>query len=78
LPEVLVIKIDELPEEIHNQTIVSGTLEERLSALERQMIIKSLKNHKWVQTKAAEELGISERVLRYKMAKLTIKNQKSS
>ena len=71
-----VIKTHELPEEIHQQTIVNGNLEERLTAVERQMIMKALEHHEWVQTKAAEELGISERVLRYKMAKLAIKSQK--
>jgi transcriptional regulator with PAS, ATPase and Fis domain len=45
-----------------------GTLEE----IERQLIVKALERSGGVQTKAAEELGISERVLRYKMKKYTI------
>ncbi len=33
------------------------------------MVISALRSHDWVQTQAAESLGISERVLRYKMKK---------
>ncbi len=71
-----VIKTNELPDEIHQQEIISGSLEEKLTSLERQLIIKALQEHEWVQTKAADDLGISERVLRYKMAKLSIRNKK--
>ena len=45
-----------------------GTLEE----IERQLILKALERSGGVQTKAAEELGISERVLRYKMKKYSL------
>jgi two-component system response regulator AtoC len=40
------------------------------------MIITALEENDWVQTKAAESLGISERVLRYKMNKAGIKNKR--
>jgi len=33
------------------------------------MILSALEKSDWVQTRAAEQLGISERVLRYKMKK---------
>jgi transcriptional regulator with GAF, ATPase, and Fis domain len=33
------------------------------------MIVSALEKTDWVQTRAAELLGISERVLRYKMKK---------
>ena len=45
------------------------TLNDHLEALEKSLILDALIKHQWVQTRAAEELGISERVLRYKMAK---------
>ncbi|WP_457575892.1 helix-turn-helix domain-containing protein, partial [Desulfomarina sp.] len=35
--------------------------------------VQALEKHGWVQTKAAESLGISERVLRYKMKKSGIR-----
>jgi DNA-binding NtrC family response regulator len=44
-------------------------LPEVLAAIERQAIRAALERHGWVQTQAAEDLGISERVLRYKMRK---------
>jgi transcriptional regulator with GAF, ATPase, and Fis domain len=69
-----VIRPTDLPEEIrHHQTDTQGTLAERLDVLERKMIISALEKSDWIQTKAAELLGISERVLRYKMKKYHLK-----
>jgi len=45
------------------------SLPEALEEIERQEIGKALEKFSGVQTKAAEDLGISERVLRYKMKK---------
>lgn len=69
-----VISLRDLPAEVRtfqNQTI-EGDLNTRLSEVERQMLIEALERSNWVQTRAAESLGISERVLRYKMEKLNI------
>ena len=70
-----VVTVDDLPEELLYpvEQEPSGSLEERLSAVERRMLVQALDKHQWVQTRAAAELGISERVLRYKMAKLRLK-----
>lgn len=60
----------DLPEEVrHHRAAIQGTLTERLSAVEREMILSALEKTGWIQTRAAEMLGISERVLRYKMKK---------
>jgi two-component system NtrC family response regulator len=48
------------------------SLPESLEEIERDMIIKALHQHQGVQTKAANNLGISERALRYKMKKYRI------
>jgi two-component system NtrC family response regulator len=48
------------------------SLPDTLEEIERQLIFKALERSGGVQTKAAEELGISERVLRYKMKKYSI------
>jgi two-component system NtrC family response regulator len=48
------------------------SLPETLETLERQLIIGALERSGGVQTRAAEELGISERVLRYKINKYGI------
>ncbi len=48
-------------------------LQSKIEALEKKEILRALKGNNWVQTKAANELGISERVLRYKMNKYGIK-----
>src|SRR4030042_430342 len=45
------------------------TLPEQLEELERHLIQQALKEMGGVQTRAAEKLGISERVLRYKLQK---------
>jgi len=52
-----------------------GALTETLDTLERGLILEALKESGGVQTKAAEKLGISERVLRYKVKKYKIKEQ---
>lgn len=68
------IRLADLPEEIrHHQTATQGTLGEGLEVLEQKMIISALEKNDWIQTRAAEPLGISERVLRYKMKKYGIK-----
>ncbi|HSR11470.1 MAG TPA: sigma-54 dependent transcriptional regulator [Thermodesulfobacteriota bacterium] len=48
------------------------SLPETLEEIERHRISRALQNQGGVQTKAAEELGISERVLRYKMKKYNL------
>ncbi len=49
-----------------------GTLNETLDTVERGLILDALKASSGVQTHAAELLGISERVLRYKLKKYKI------
>jgi DNA-binding NtrC family response regulator len=46
-----------------------ASLPEVLHGIERQMLLRALERHGGVQTRAAAELGISERVLRYKLRK---------
>ncbi len=71
-----VIRENDLPPEIrfHNAA-ETGTLEEKLNALEKELILTSLARHDWIQIRAAEELGISERVLRYKIKKHGLKKE---
>ena len=47
-------------------------LPESLEEIEKDLIIKALHQHQGIQTRAAESLGISERVLRYKIKKYKI------
>ena len=62
-----------LPAEVrYRQVTEQGTLSERLTAMEQEMLRAALDKADWVQTRAAEALGISERVLRYKMRKYKI------
>ena len=64
----------DLPREIRlGQESGTGDLGTRLDQVERRLIMDALEKHDWVQTRAAEVLGISERVLRYKMAKHKLK-----
>ncbi|MBA7667767.1 Transcriptional regulatory protein ZraR [subsurface metagenome] len=50
-----------------------GKLKDTVKKIEREMIVEALKGNNWNQTKAAAELGVSERVLRYKINKYSIK-----
>jgi transcriptional regulator with GAF, ATPase, and Fis domain len=43
-----------------------------VESVEKRMITEALVSTNWVQTKAAEAIGVSERMLRYKMKKLSI------
>ncbi len=68
------IRSSDLPPEVTRGPVDQhGPLKERLERMEREMILSALERTDWIQTRAAEELGISERVLRYKMEKLGIK-----
>ena len=69
------IRVADLPVEILEQQGDGGILAERLARVERRMLLSALEEHNWVQTRAAEALGISERVLRYKMGRAGIRNR---
>lgn len=49
-----------------------GSIRGTMGSIERSMIIEALVNADWVQTKAALALGLSERMLRYKIKKYNI------
>lgn len=69
------ISLSDLPPEVRNFHGLeeTGSLNQRLAEMERRMILDALEANNGVQTRAAEALGISERVLRYKMNKAGIK-----
>jgi two-component system NtrC family response regulator len=74
LTRTSLITEEALPEHLRSDekpVLLAGQpgLPETVAALERQMIAAALQKHDGVQTKTAEELGISERVLRYKLRK---------
>jgi two-component system NtrC family response regulator len=54
------------------------TLPDSLEEIERDLIVKALHQHQGVQTRAAESLGISERVLRYKIRKYGIRGEENN
>ena len=49
-----------------------GSIRGTVESIEKAMIIEALVNADWVQTKAASSLGLSERMLRYKIKKYNI------
>lgn len=64
------IRASDLPGEVrYPEKNDDGSLEERLVTLERRILLEALEKHDWVQTRAADTLGLSERVLRYKINK---------
>jgi len=70
-----VITKEDLPLEnnLSQQVSLDSSLPQQVSRLEQQLIRTALQQTHQVQTKAAQKLGISERVLRYKMKKYTLK-----
>lgn len=75
-----IITVNELPlnirefniEEFYKEGKEGRNLPHILEEIERHMILEALKKRGGIQTKAAADLGISERVLRYKMKKYGI------
>ena len=56
----------------HAAASSDGSMRGTMGSIERSMIIEALVNADWVQTKAALALGLSERMLRYKIKKYNI------
>ena len=68
------IRAADLPAEVRfPEKNSNGTLEEHLTVIERRLIVEALEKHDWIQTRAAKALGLSERVLRYKINKYKIR-----
>ena len=69
-----ILSVRDLPEEVRfHQALETGTLSRHLEAVEKEMLLTALERNDWVQTRAAQFLGISERVLRYKLKKYNLK-----
>ena len=68
----LPFKSDFLPEDSGKKSF--GALRESMEELEKNLIVESMEKTQDNQTKAAEILGISERMLRYKLKKYGLKN----
>lgn len=49
-----------------------GTLKSKVEHLEKEAIIRALDECGWVKTKAAKHLGITERMIGYKVKKYKI------
>ena len=49
------------------------TLKEKIKEMEREEIINALKDCNWVMAKAARKLGITERMIGYKIKKYGIR-----
>ena len=64
---------EEKPEGLLEFSTGEKSLPEILEDVERDRIVKALHHYHGVQTRAAESLGLSERMLRYKMKKYGIR-----
>ncbi|MCX7856485.1 MAG: sigma-54 dependent transcriptional regulator [Deltaproteobacteria bacterium] len=53
------------------------TMKSVIESIEKSMIVEALQKSNWVQTKAASLLGLSERMLRYKLKKYGIDRESS-
>ncbi len=52
--------------------VTHGSLEDSVNAYERELVMKALQQANGVQTRAAEILGTTRRILKYRMVKLNI------
>jgi len=55
---------------------MSTTLRDRIESLEKAKILKARKEYNWVQARVARKLGITERMIGYKIKKYAIKIEK--
>jgi DNA-binding NtrC family response regulator len=79
------VTVDDLPQRIKRApsgaSLGENVLDQNISfeeaerAFETDIIVKALERSSYVQTKAAELLGISRRILKYKMDKLGISDR---
>lgn len=51
------------------------TLKDKIKEIEKRELIKALKECNWVMAKAAKKLGITERIMSYKVKKYDIKKE---
>ncbi|HXX80462.1 MAG TPA: helix-turn-helix domain-containing protein [Thermodesulfovibrionales bacterium] len=50
-----------------------GSLKDKIMDMEREEILKALTEHNWVMARAARVLGITERMIGYKVKKYGIR-----
>lgn len=62
-----------LMKDLHGETM--GTLKDKITELEKEEIIKALRDSGWVMAKAARSLGITERMIGYKIQKYGIRTK---
>jgi len=55
--------------------IMADTLRDKITDVERQVIIKALKECGWVKARAARKIGITERMIGYKIKQYGIKKK---
>lgn len=71
--EKVIINVEDLPEELLKKTTTFTSLKEEVENFEKRLIIKALEETNWNQTKAAEILKTTRRILRYKIEKYGLK-----
>ena len=49
-----------------------GSLIEKIKGIEREEILNALKESNWIMSRAARKLGITERMIGYKVKKYSI------
>jgi Nif-specific regulatory protein len=55
-----------------------GSLKDKINEIEREEILHALKACNWIMAKAARQLGITERMIGYKIKKYEIKKESSN
>ena len=57
------------------ENAVMNTLKESIKEIERKEIINALKDSNWIMTRAALKLGITNRIIGYKIKKYGIRRE---
>jgi transcriptional regulator with GAF, ATPase, and Fis domain len=54
---------------------MTETLKDKIQEIEREEIVRALKECEWIMARAARKLGITERMIAYKVKKYGISKQ---
>jgi transcriptional regulator with GAF, ATPase, and Fis domain len=59
----------------HHQEITMNTLRDKVTEMEKEEILRALNESDWVMARAAKKLGITERMIGYKIKKYNIRRE---
>lgn len=73
----MILALSEMKDRLHKESKM-GSLREKMQEIEREEILHALAENEWVMARAARKLGITERMIGYKIKKYGIRKEGES